>query len=143
MASPQLEKTLTALAGEFLVAGQLCLKGYVASLTLKNYPEVDIFCLDPATKEQVAIQVKTKRRGREYYIPEKEQQVPFVFVYIRGEDVEYYVVPGRDVSRLANEERDRYLARHPHVNPKQPLMLSVTNLGDYLNRWELLWRQSS
>ena len=70
MAKPQIDKTLTALAGEFLVAGNLCLRGYMASLTLKNYPKVDIFCLNPKNGKQVAIQVKTKRGGKDYYIPE-------------------------------------------------------------------------
>lgn len=58
MAKSHLDKTLTALAGEYLVAGQLCLRGYVASLTLKNYPGVDIFCLNPSNGRQVAVQVK-------------------------------------------------------------------------------------
>ena len=59
MAKPQMDKTLTALAGKFLVAGQLCLRGIVASLTLKNYPKVDVFCLNPKNNRQVAVQVKT------------------------------------------------------------------------------------
>jgi hypothetical protein len=48
MAKTHIDNTLTALAGEFLVAGHLCLRGFVASLTLKNYPAVDIFCLNPS-----------------------------------------------------------------------------------------------
>lgn len=86
MVKSALNKTLTALAGEFFVAGQLCLQGYVASLTLKNYPSVDIFCLNPETGKQVAIQVKTKRGGREYFVPENinESDPPFVFVYLKG-----------------------------------------------------------
>jgi hypothetical protein len=147
MARSQLDKTLIALAGEFLVAGQLCLKGYVASLTLKNYPGVDIFCLNPTSDRQVAIQVKTKRgvgteRGG-YFVPEGDLRTPFVFVYIDGEGVKYYVVPGPEVRRLANEQRDRDGARHPNRKREQPLMLSVTNIAGYQNRWDLLWEQES
>jgi hypothetical protein len=84
MAKTHLEKTLTALAGEFLVAGHLYLKGFVASLTLKNYPGVDISGLNPDNGKQVAIQVKTIRGGRSYCVPEGVDKLdnPFVFVHI-------------------------------------------------------------
>ena len=49
MAKSALNKTLTAWAGEFLVARQLCLHSHVASLTLKNYLGVHISCLNPDT----------------------------------------------------------------------------------------------
>jgi hypothetical protein len=63
MPIPQLEKTLTALAGEFAVESKLSLKGYVASLTLKNFLKVGTFCLNPKNGKQVPIQVKTKKVG--------------------------------------------------------------------------------
>lgn len=147
MAKSQMEKTLTALAGEFLVAGQLCLKGYVASLTLKNYPKVDIFCLNPKNGKQVAIQVKAKRGGKQYYVPEDVDQLdqPFVFVYIDSDDnVEYYVIPSKDVAELSAMQRERYLQRRPNVNRKQPRMLGVELLREeelwegYRDRWDLL-----
>jgi len=134
MAKPQIDKTLTALAGEFLVAGYLCLKGYVASLTLKNYPKVDIFCLNPKNQKQVAIQVKTKRGGNQYYVPENvdEHDQPYVFVYINPNDtVEYYVVPSRDVARLSTMQREKYLREHPHVRREQPRMLSAKNIQEF------------
>lgn len=76
MAKAHLEKTLVALAGEFLVAGQLCFRGYLASIALKNYPGVEIFCLNPADGKRIAIQVnKTKQGDRQYYVPENEGKV--------------------------------------------------------------------
>lgn len=141
MAKPQLDKTLTALAGEFLVAGNLCLKGYLASLTLKNYPKVDIFCLNPKNGKQVAIQVKTKRGGKEYYIPENidEFEPPYVFVYVHPDDkVDFYIVPSQEVARLSAWEREKYLQEHPHVSRKQPRMLSIKSIQEFKDRWELL-----
>jgi hypothetical protein len=140
MPKPQIEKLLTGLAGEFLVAGQLCLKGYVASLTLKNYPGVDIFCLNPKTGKQVAIQVKTKRGGRHYYVPENVDQFksPFVIVYINSEIVDFYVVPATQVTRLSAKQRDAYLRGHPNVKQEQPRMLDIKTLGSFKERWDLL-----
>jgi len=141
VAKSHLDKTLTALAGEFLVAGHLCLKGYVASLTLKNYPKVDIFCLNPKTDIQIAIQVKSSRGGKSYHVPEniEDEENPFVFVYInKDESVDFYILPANDVAFLSKKERDDYLHSHPAVSPDQPRMLSVINMTDYKNRWDLL-----
>ncbi|MCZ7545233.1 MAG: hypothetical protein M5R40_17670 [Anaerolineae bacterium] len=103
MAKSHIDKTLTALAGEFLVAGHLCLRGYVASLTLKNYPKVDIFCLNPKNGRQAAIQVKTRRGGDLYHVPENvdASENPFVFVYIKQPEgpIDFFVVPSEQVAR--------------------------------------------
>lgn len=141
MPKPQIDKTLTALAGEFLVAGTLCLKGYVASLTLKNYPKVDIFCLNPKNDKQIAIQVKAHRGGNAYHVPEDldDARVPFVFVYIwPDETVDFYVLPAKDVAAISKKERDDYLAAHPNVKKDQPRMISRVNIEQYKNRWDLL-----
>lgn len=146
MAIPQREKILTALAGEFLVAGQLCLKGYMASLTLKNYPKVDIFCLNHESGKQVAIQVKTMRGGIHYYVPEDVDNLnqPFVFVRInQNESVDYFIVPSKKVARLSEEQRRRYIEdarkKGRTVSDKQPRMINIETLNKYRDRWELLW----
>jgi hypothetical protein len=112
MAKSQREKIITGLAGEFLVAGHLSLKGYVASLTLKNYPEVDIFCLNPQNGKQCTIQVKTKRGGRLYYVPEKvdDSETPFVFVYINKDDsYDFFIISVEDVAFLSAKQRQYYI----------------------------------
>ncbi len=141
MAIPQIEKTLTALAGEFLVAGQLCVRKYLASLTLKNYPKVDIFCLNPRTGKQVSIQVKTKRGGNSYYVPEtiEHSDPAFVFVYIGENDhVRYFVIPAKQVAILSEKERTEYVQSHPKSKREQPRMLNVRSMGGFEDRWDLL-----
>ena len=158
VAGPQLSKTLVGLAGEFLVAGQLCLRGYVASLTLKNYPGVDIFALNPRTSKQVAIQVKTIKvsPGRRtpataypqgaYFIHESVDEHPdrpFVFVAIASLDqVDYFIVPGLSVADISERERQQYLdhARSTGrtVSEAQPRMTSLQSLSPFKDRWELL-----
>ena len=161
MPIPHLNKTLTALAGEFLVAGQLCLRGYVASLTLKNYPDVDIFALNPITKKYVEIQVKTARAKMSqhkgvgfwppgvYFVPEKVPDIPFIFVAIdpsapngSAESVSYFVVPGPAVAHLRDKERQAYFewaqSKGRVVKPAQPSMVSLQALEPYRDRWDKL-----
>ena len=40
--SLSIESTLVGVAGEYLVAGELTLRGYIASITLRNSRGVDI-----------------------------------------------------------------------------------------------------
>lgn len=141
MAKPQLEKTLTSLAGEFSVAGKLCLEGYMASLTLKNYPGVDIFCMNPKSGKSTTVQVKTIRDTNDYFLPEhfpNKDQV-FVFVHISSNDaLEYFVVPAREVERISSEGREKYLRDKPHVSRTQPRMISTKEIESFRDRWDLL-----
>lgn len=147
MPSSQLSKIQIGLAGEHLVASQLFLRGYVASMTLKNYPGIDIFVHNPETEEHITIQVKTKRQGKLYYVPENvdEMDSPFVFVYFkykRGEphpeDVEFYIVPAKDVAIISKNLRDDYLRQRPHVKREQPRMIDLPSLAQYKDRWDLI-----
>jgi len=64
----KIDKHLIGLTGEYFVAGMMSLKGWVASLTLKNYPSVDIFGLDPETDKTINIQVKTTKNAKSYQV---------------------------------------------------------------------------
>jgi len=57
--SDKLSKGLTGIAGEYLVAGELSMRGFMASVTLRNNDSIDIH----ASKGNriVAIQVKTNQ----------------------------------------------------------------------------------
>jgi hypothetical protein len=161
MAGRQLGKVLTSLSGEFLVAGQLCMRGYVASLTLKNYPDVDIFVLNPQTQKQCSVQVKTVSVPRPrvrvrppraaypmgvYFVPESVERLvntPFVFVTIDPDlNVNYYIAPCEDVAAMSERERRQYLedclAKGREVNPTQPRMLSLEALAPFKDQWDNL-----
>jgi hypothetical protein len=47
------DKTSLSLAGEHLVAAQLCLKGHIASMTLKNFPGIEILAYDTSRGKTV------------------------------------------------------------------------------------------
>ena len=109
MARNQLNKLMTGLAGEYLVAGMMNLKGWVASLTLKNFPGVDIFGKDPQTAQNISVQVKTSRENSfNVGITRPQRKVlndlikgPFVFVHIdKNNDVTYYILTRDEVIEL-------------------------------------------
>ena len=149
MAQKQQAKILTSLAGEYYVAAELCRRGYLASLTLKNYPKVDIFALNPVTHEPVAVQVKTIRRYKDrwlFFVPSDaaEYRGVFVFVIVGNDHMPYeaFVLTGLEVSARAEKARKEYVAKEhkrPLVEKDQPLMLGLPELDDRRDRWDIIF----
>lgn len=126
MSKGNLNKHLIGLTGEFFVAGMMSLKGWVASLTLKNYPDVDIFGLNPETGIKVNIQVKTIRNKKNYPIGLTHATInnakdkitcPYVFVHIdKNDQVRYFIINRRDLIDLIKVSDKDYLNK-PRKKP--------------------------
>jgi hypothetical protein len=137
------------------------MRGYVASLTLKNYPDVDIFVMNPRTQTQRSVQVKTiavpRRKSNPrapssgypqgaYFVPESIDRLtntPFVFVTIDPElNVEYFIAPSERVAEISEQERQQYLddcrAKGRAVSDSQPRMISRAGLDEFRDRWDNL-----
>ena len=138
----QQEKILLGLSGEFAVAGYLFFRGYVANLTLKNYPGVDIFAFNPRNNRNGTIQVKTKLGGRDYFLPENisDADPPFVFVYFEAKDSlpQFFVVPAKRVAELSDWELKTWLEGHPNAKKEQPRMISLSSIREFKDRWQNL-----
>ncbi len=154
---PQIEKLMTGLAGEYMVAGMMNLKGWIASLTLKNFPGVDIFGKNPQTGQNVSIQVKSCW-ANSFWVgirhSERKRMTeiikgPFVFVHFEiienQEKVSYYILTKKELIDLINRTDDSYFYG-PHKKPlKQdyPIALSrKKDLIDYKDRWDSLWNET-
>ena len=138
----QQEKILLSLSGEFAVASYLCLHGYVASLTLKNYPKVDIFTLNPKNKRTGTIQVKTILGGKDYFLPANisDTDPPFVFVNFETKDSspQFFVVPAKRVAELSDWELKTWLKGHPNAKKEQPRMISLSSIREFKDQWQNL-----
>ena len=55
----KISSILTGVAGEYFVAAELSLRGYVASITLRNTKGIDIVVSNEEGNKTVNIQVKT------------------------------------------------------------------------------------
>ena len=140
MAKSFIEKNLLSLAGEFAVASQLCLRGYVASLTLKNYPGVDIFVFNPKNEKQITIQVKASTDG--WFNAPKIVNKKSIFVYAhikQDKTLEFYIIPAEEVIKIREEELKEYLDSHPNVKKDQPIWLGgQEHFSKFKDKWEIL-----
>ena len=59
----QLEAGLVGVAGEYLVAGELSLMGFTASISLRNARGIDIMVSSAEGDHRVAVPVKTNSNG--------------------------------------------------------------------------------
>ena len=138
----QQEKILLGLSGEFAVASYLCLHGYVASLTMKNYPKVDIFVFNPRNNRNGAIQVKTTLGVGGYLLPESisEGDPTFVFVYFEAKDflLQFFVVSAKRVAELSDWELKTWLEGHPNAKKEQPRTISLSSIREFKDQWQNL-----
>jgi hypothetical protein len=102
----KLTSTLVGVAGEYLVAGELSLRGYIASITLRNSRGIDIIASNADATRSVSIQVKTNSFGGNKWILNKKAEQfysdnhYYVLVSLKnlGERPDYYIVPSKLVA---------------------------------------------
>lgn len=147
-----LNKILIGLTGEYFVAGMMNLKGWVASLTLKNYPQVDIFGLNPETQEKVNIQVKTTRKKTSYQVGLRHDQrniihekitCPFVFVHIdKNETVKYFILSKEELINIIEKTDDAYFnkPRSKKIKVNYPIAIGIKDIQAFENKWENIWK---
>lgn len=145
------DKHLIGLTGEYFVAGMMSLKGWVASLTLKNYPSVDIFGLNPDTQKTVNIQVKTTKNQTSYQVGLTHSQrskihskitCPFVFVHIdKADRVTYFILTQAELVEIIERTDDDYFnrVRITSINPDYPIAINIKYLKCFENKWESIW----
>jgi hypothetical protein len=122
------DRIRTGVAGEFLVAGEISKRGWIATLTAKNTPDVDVLAAQPEGDSYARIQVKTRTPAYKYAFRVAKVRLTgerdfFVFVDLGGVDERprYYVVPAAEVARLIKSEQVR-----------------TNDLAEYEDRWDLL-----
>ena len=69
-----LESTLVGVAGEYFVAAELSLRGYLASVTLRNSRGIDIIASSADAAQSVSIQVKTSKWKTPKWILSKKSE---------------------------------------------------------------------
>jgi hypothetical protein len=122
----------TGIAGEHFVAGELAKRGWIATLTAKNTPAVDVLAQRPASATFAAIQVKTRtpayryawRVGNPGPAGERDYYV-FVDVGSIDEQPRYWIVPASTAVALITNEQIR-----------------VKDIQEFEGRWELLERSA-
>jgi hypothetical protein len=145
---------VTGLAGEYFVAAELSRRNWIAVLTLKNTPNIDLIATTPDGRRTVNIQVKTKsitnrkgwifNRGIEKIVPGDNFYIALVDLQGLDSRPDYYIIPKNLFAKwIAKRHRDWLAApgRKGHVpvdNPIRALPRSQFHVFEkYRNNWNL------
>ena len=145
---------ITGVAGEYFVAAELSRRGWIATLTLKNTPNIDVIATTPDGLRTVNIQVKTRSiKNRAGWILTKkiEMLVPsenfyIAFVDLKGHDEkpDYYLIPRNLFSKWIAEQHSQWLAtpgRSGRVHVDNPIRAfgepQFKEFEKYHNNWNI------
>ncbi len=116
MTKGKLNSVLSGVAGEYLVAGELSRRGYIASITLRNSRGVDILVTNKKATRTAAIQVKTHyNKGTAWVLNEKAEKYHapklfYAFVSLNfGAPPDFYIVPSKVVAETIKKHNRKWL----------------------------------
>lgn len=149
MPSTKLAHGLTGIAGEYLVAGELSRRGYIASITLRNTRGIDILASNATATRQIAIQVKTNQGSKPAWVLNEKAEtfyaddLFYVFVNLKSaeERPDFYVVPSKVVADLVRSSHREWLetpGQKGQSHKDNPVRQFLDPERQFLERWDLL-----
>ena len=140
---------LAGTAGEYLVAGELSRRGYIASITLRNARGIDILVSDENARRSVGIQVKTSQGDKPVWILSQKvesmdaaENLFFVLVVLNGLGAPaYHIVPRKELGRTVSASHRRFLAepgRRGQARADSSIRKFSDPDGRFRDRWDLL-----
>jgi len=145
----KLESQLVGVAGEYLVAGELTLRGYLASITLRNSKGIDIITSNSDATKSISIQVKTNSDGGNSWILNKKSENYcsdshfYIFVAIKelGTRPSFFIVPSKVVAEFITNDHSQWLQKDKRDGSKRKdtnMRKFYDKKNIYLEKWDEL-----
>lgn len=140
---------LAGVAGEYFVAAELSRRGFIASITMRNSPGIDVLATDINAKRAVTIQCKTSRSSTKGWIlsDKAEGFTPrnhfYVFVRLGAaeDSPKYHIVPAKIVAKYVSSRHRAWLqGKKPNGGQRKDSAMRKfrDEENKYLGRWDLL-----
>jgi hypothetical protein len=146
---------LTGAAGEYFVAAELSLRGWLATVTIKNAPGTDVLAQNLESGLVVSIQTKAASYGNKFQLNAKSEQITlsendwYVLVKLHEQRTRptFYVVPRNDVAAAIYAMQVRWMkvpARSGKPHKSTTLrVIAGKHFAGYEEAWELLEHPAS
>jgi hypothetical protein len=146
----KLSNGLTGIAGEYFVAAELSLRGFMASVTLRNNDSIDIHASKLDYKHKMfSIQVKTSQTKTRKWILNKKAEISnsdshfYIFVLLKGklERPDYFIIPSKTLANIVKEGHENWLntpGKNGQTHKDTDIRQFDDKDGEYLERWDLL-----
>ena len=144
-----LEPSLVGVAGEYFVAAEMSLRGWLASVTLRNSRGIDIIASSGDASKSVSIQVKASKGGTPSWRLTKKSEGFFsvshfyVFVILKSLDArpDFYIAPSKVVADYIYTEHRKWLrGSKSDGTPRKDSSIRKfeDTKGQYRERWDIL-----
>lgn len=150
---PRTSNQKTGIAGEYFVAAELAQRGLDAGILLRNSESYDILCINPVSKKQFCIQVKTTWDKTVWPLNEKAETnfAPnhfYVFVTLFHDEArkpEYWIIPSETVALHVKEGHSDWLTtpgKNGQAHNDNPMRTLATKFIDpenkeFWNNWKV------
>ena len=137
-------KNTAALAGEFLVAGELSRRGYPVSITMGNAKAIDIYAT-AQNEVTIRVDVKASRYKTSWPVGRIEETLYYIFVSLQTEEEtsknvppEYFIISGKGIldKKLLTEWKNMSGIKYAALNTKTTR--DDKEVWDYKERWDRL-----
>jgi hypothetical protein len=145
---------ITGVSGEYFVAAELSRRGWIATLTLKNTPNIDAIATTPNGKRTINIQVKTRsignrqgwilNKGIETIVPGNNFYIAFVDLKGKDEKPDYFLIPKNIFAKWIAERHQKWLVtpgRDGRVHVDSPIRAfdkaQFVEFEKYHNNWDI------
>lgn len=145
----KISKTQSGIAGEYFVAAELSIRGFIASISLRNTKGIDIIVAHPNSYKSLSIQVKTEQNSSKKWALNKKaennwsENLFYVFVNLNNgrNSPTYHIVPSKVVADYCRKSHQEWL-NTPGRNGQKHNDNDIRNFKDledkYFNRWNLI-----
>ncbi len=144
---------ITGVSGEYFVAAELSRRGWIATITLKNTPNIDVIATSYNGLKNINIQVKTRSignrqgwiltQGIEALMPGNNFYIAFVDLKGIDEKPDYFLIPRNLFSKWIAKQHKDWLSTpgrkgRPHVdNPIRSFdRHQFGQFEKYRNNWD-------
>jgi hypothetical protein len=145
---------ITGVAGEYFVAAELSRRGWIATMTLKNTPNIDVIATTVDGSRTVNIQVKTRsvanrqgwilNKGIESIVPGDNFYIVFVDLVSQNGKPDYFIVPKNLFAKWMSNRYQEWLAtpgRHGQQHKDNPIRgfdkPQFKFFEEYHNNWNI------
>ena len=143
----KLSSSFSSVTAEYLVAAELSKQGFIASMTIKNMPGIDIVVADETASKVVGIQVKAKQdlaNKKAWTLNAKDENrasdnLFYVFVDLavsKNRETEFYIFPSHKVAKRIKEYHADFCKNTKNKNTS--IRTFILRNGEKPSNWEVL-----
>jgi hypothetical protein len=127
----------TGMTGVYLAAAELSRRGFIASSTSRSAYGADLLVTDPTCQHSYSVQVKTNARSFGFWLLNKHarllksKSLIYVFVNLRKERTDYFIVPSMVVAKNVT------VSRPSPTRKTYWYSITLDRIAKYQDKWSI------